>query len=161
MGSVSGRLGSVFVSLRPFGVVYGARALGAGPRWRPRPWPAAPGPRSNAAPGAAGRRSGRAVGEAKAERSSLKGSGGGIRCLTSKHRLHYCVSNERRGKPAQLPALLRNESAVFAVEAEEGKEKSNQKETSAQLLERVFFCFSFTRTPGAMAAFQRCLVLLG
>lgn len=53
------------------------------------------------------------LGEAKAERSSLKGSGGGIRCLASKHRLHYCVSNERRGKPARLPALLRNESAVF------------------------------------------------
>lgn len=113
MGSVSGGLGRVFVSLRPFGVVYGARALGAGPRWRPRPWPAAPGPRSNAAPGAAGRRSGRAVGRGKAERSSLKGSGGGVRCLASKHRLHYCVSNERRGKPARLPALLRNESAVF------------------------------------------------
>lgn len=99
MGSVSGGLGRVFVSLRPSGVVYGARALGAGPRWRPRPWPAAPGPRNNAAPGAAGRRSGRAVGEAEAERSSLKGSGGGICCLTSTHRLRYCVLTREGENP--------------------------------------------------------------
>lgn len=46
--------------LQPFCAVCGALGLGAGPCWRPRPSPAAPGPRSIAAPAAEGSHSGRA-----------------------------------------------------------------------------------------------------
>lgn len=127
MGSVSGRLGSVFVSLRPFGVVYGARALGAGPRWRPRPWPAAPGPRNNAAPGAAGRRSGRAVGRQRQREEFTER-------IWRRNLLSYFLtstallcSNERRGKPAQLPALLRNESAVLRWKRKKESKKPIRK----------------------------------
>ena len=48
------------VLLQPFGVACGALGLGAGPSWWPRPSPAAPGPRSNAAPAAEGSHSGHA-----------------------------------------------------------------------------------------------------
>lgn len=58
---------NVKVILRPFCVVCGALGLGAGPCWRPRPSPAGPGPRSNAASAAEGSHSGHAGGVAERE----------------------------------------------------------------------------------------------
>lgn len=67
---------NVNVILRPFCVVCGAPGLGAGPCWRPRPSPAGPGPRSNAASAAEGSHSGHAGEET--ERQIKMASGGAV-----------------------------------------------------------------------------------
>lgn len=119
------------ISLQPSGAVYGARALGAGPRWRPRPWPPAPGPRNNAAPGDAGCHNGRAVGRQRGQ---------------------FSERTWRRNFLSYFYTWTQHECVLMR-----GVENLHNVQVCWKMMK---VDEDFTRTSEAIAGFQHCLVLL-